>query len=453
MSQFDPNWMSAISSIESGGRYGITGPQTRSGDRAYGKYQVMGANIGPWTQAALGRELSPQEFLADPEAQDAVFKNRFGGYVEKYGTPQDAASAWFTGRPINAASARSADVLGTTGAGYVEKFNNALGNNAGVSAIQSAMKPQEGAPSMMGYADDGTGALSTNSTMGPGVLLTGARAAQQDQGPNWDKALMGVASSLAGIYSPQQAQALNQQQELASEKQTNAGYTLHVDPKTGKGLRMSKDGQIVQFQAFTPKEEPDESSKAYTNARGKANSDLYDKIDADAASSQTNLGNIAKLRSMLANPNVYQGAGGETIASLKKLGASIGFNVEGVADTDVARSLMNQMTLGMRNFAGGMPGALSDNDLKFLNNMGSSLNNTPEGNAAILDNIGRVHQRNIDVQKMRDKYAAEQGKVDDGFRSLVSQFARDNPLFPEQAATPKTAAPRKDRPPLSSIFK
>src|SRR5688500_8767678 len=45
----------AIAGIESGGRYNAIGPRTKNGDRAYGKYQVMGNNVPVWTKAALGR--------------------------------------------------------------------------------------------------------------------------------------------------------------------------------------------------------------------------------------------------------------------------------------------------------------------------------------------------------------------------------------------------------------
>lgn len=125
----------AISSIESGGNYGITGPVTKSGDRAYGKYQVMGANIPSWTREALGQSLTPQQFLASPEAQDKVFDHKFGQAVQKYGNPQDAASVWFTGRPL-AQGAGSRDILGTSGQGYVNKFTAALGRS-GASAQQA----------------------------------------------------------------------------------------------------------------------------------------------------------------------------------------------------------------------------------------------------------------------------------------------------------------------------
>lgn len=114
---------SAIANIESkgSGDYNAIGPATAKGDRAYGKYQVMGDNIPQWTQEALGKPMTPQEFLANPQAQDAVFQHRFGGYLKKTGSPADAASMWFTGRPLaDAQNAR--DVNGTTGGQYVSKF-------------------------------------------------------------------------------------------------------------------------------------------------------------------------------------------------------------------------------------------------------------------------------------------------------------------------------------------
>ena len=116
----------AIASIESGGNYSAIGPETQGGNRAYGKYQVMDFNIGPWTEEVLGQRLTPEQFLASPEAQDAVFDAKFGQAVEQYGNPSDAASVWFTGRPAAEGAGRS-DILGTTGAEYVDRFNQALG--------------------------------------------------------------------------------------------------------------------------------------------------------------------------------------------------------------------------------------------------------------------------------------------------------------------------------------
>jgi len=97
----DPVWAArqgAIGGIESRGQpdpYQAVGAPTKYG-RGLGRYQVVEANIGPWTEAALGQALTPQQYLASPQAQDAVFKHRFGQYIDQFGE-EGAARAWFGG--------------------------------------------------------------------------------------------------------------------------------------------------------------------------------------------------------------------------------------------------------------------------------------------------------------------------------------------------------------------
>lgn len=137
-------YAAAIRTTESGsaaGNYGALGPITKSGDRAYGAYQVMGNNIPSWTKDALGKSLTADEFLKDKGAQDAVFKKQFGSSVAKYGNADDAASVWFTGRPL-AQGAGLKDVLGTSGSSYVDKFNKALPSSAPAAPTATAAMPQ-----------------------------------------------------------------------------------------------------------------------------------------------------------------------------------------------------------------------------------------------------------------------------------------------------------------------
>lgn len=89
------------------------GPVTRSGDRAYGRFQVMGANIPSWTQRHYGRSLTPQEFLANPEAQRAVFRGEMGRYLDQHdGSLNEAASMWFSGRPAAQGRIRNDGYIG-----------------------------------------------------------------------------------------------------------------------------------------------------------------------------------------------------------------------------------------------------------------------------------------------------------------------------------------------------
>lgn len=87
----------AISKQESGGNYGAVGVWVK-GDRAYGKYQVMGANIPSWTKKYFGKSLTPSQFLNNPSAQEAVARGVLQGYYNKYGA-KGAAAMWYSGQP------------------------------------------------------------------------------------------------------------------------------------------------------------------------------------------------------------------------------------------------------------------------------------------------------------------------------------------------------------------
>lgn len=166
----------AIQSIESSGNYGALGPITRSGDRAYGAYQVMGNNIGPWSQAALGRTMSASEFLTDKGAQDAIFNHRFGGYVDRYGA-SGAAQAWFGGPGSVGKGGMGADVLGTTGNAYVAKFNGALEKASGNLSQFGNGLGQLGTTLASGAAGGGGGLLSALSGIGRSIFASSGQFA------------------------------------------------------------------------------------------------------------------------------------------------------------------------------------------------------------------------------------------------------------------------------------
>lgn len=167
------------------GDYGALGPVTKAGDRALGRYGVMGANVGPWTEAALGKALTTQEFLADPKAQDAVFNHRFGQYAQKYG-PEGAAKAWFAGEGgMNNPEAK--DQLGTTVAAYADKFNRALPPQTPQDAITRAV----GAPS---------------APAGPAMAFAGSPApGGPDMRPMAAQLIAGQGGARPGYMDPAQA--------------------------------------------------------------------------------------------------------------------------------------------------------------------------------------------------------------------------------------------------------
>lgn len=117
----------ALGFIESTDNYGAKGPVMTKGmykgDRAYGKYQVMGKNIPVWTKQVLGKAMTPQQFLNDTNAQDEVAAHKLQESFDRYGTWDDAASVWFSGRPMSKAGDAS-DGYNTVPE-YVQKFRKA----------------------------------------------------------------------------------------------------------------------------------------------------------------------------------------------------------------------------------------------------------------------------------------------------------------------------------------
>ena len=106
--------LGALADVESraSGGYSAIGEEVTSGmykgDRAYGKYQVMGANVPIWTKEHYGTALTPEEFLKNKEAQETVAENEIMSNFDKYGSIEDAISVWFTGSTLKKAQNRKA---------------------------------------------------------------------------------------------------------------------------------------------------------------------------------------------------------------------------------------------------------------------------------------------------------------------------------------------------------
>jgi len=110
----------AIADVESSGSGGYTAVSTRTKyGRAYGKYQVLKTNIGKWTRRAVGRRMTPKEFLNDSEAQDLTAQLVIQELLNYY-EPKEVAVIWFTGEVNPPEGIR--DAYGTTPKQYQEEF-------------------------------------------------------------------------------------------------------------------------------------------------------------------------------------------------------------------------------------------------------------------------------------------------------------------------------------------
>lgn len=148
----------AIGRFESGNNYQSLGVQIPGRGQALGKYQVMPENLGPWLKDAGLPSMTPQEFLNSPSAQDKVFETKFGQFMTQTGNFNDAASMWFSGKPV-AEAGNAKDANGTSVPSYLLNTNRILAQNAPLTDQVAKARLQAGKlapddPLMADFAQD-----------------------------------------------------------------------------------------------------------------------------------------------------------------------------------------------------------------------------------------------------------------------------------------------------------
>lgn len=302
----------AIASIESSGNYRAVGSQTKTGDRAYGRYQIMGNNIPVWTKQVLGRSMTPGEFLGDQAAQDQVFDVMFDNYVGQYG-PEGAAQAWLGG-PGSVGKTKRADMHGTSVGGYGSRFMAAYtqfgGTGSGANDSGTAVASAQPASAQPSKAKDPVSeepapdkeeepekkdepssnepviqvAEATPTNVGTPQVMTNFFAAAQPQAgglsdPRDDQARPAMFAARGGVipefadggtvdkYNPARAytQPLPQTKSDFTPVAATTGSNVQSSPVTGGYQQRFRDMQAARAQpvaAAAPAAQPQQSSYA-----------------------------------------------------------------------------------------------------------------------------------------------------------------------------------------------
>ena len=226
----------ALTQQESGGNYRAVGVWVR-GDRAYGRYQVMGDNIPSWTAQYYGRRLTPQQFLMSNAAQDAVVRGRLKSYVDKYGY-RGAASAWYSGNPNLHTSTRP-QTGGPSIKGYVDSVMNRASTYKGGASYSSG--------SSSSYSGGGSTPVTPKLDRNELAERYGLSSALINSSKEL-KSLFNKAVS--GSWSPQRFQAsLKNTRWWKTQSSTLRKYitTKHTDPATWHQSRGAAAATIRQM--------------------------------------------------------------------------------------------------------------------------------------------------------------------------------------------------------------
>lgn len=423
---------SRIAGIESAGQpnggYGAVGPVANSrGNRAYGRYQVMDFNVGPWTKEVLGNEMSPQEFLQNPQAQDAVFKAKFGQASRQYGGDEAAARWWFAG-PGGMNNPTASDVNGMTVARYSDKFTG-------------GRPPVAQGDAIAGQGDAPGSPQNAIANLPPEVRAGIAIMAQRDP----EKAVQMMVQALQ-----------NQKKEDAwTPLSPESAKMFNLDP--AKSWQMNKVTRKIEqvggAQTVVNIDQKGEIEFAKEVGKNDAKR-LKDIQDAEAQMSDFS----SKIKFAVDQlGETYTGTGAEGANAFFKALGSFGFE-EAAKKANAAagaQAIIAQMKPSMR--AAGS-GASSDKDMDIFATALPALVNLPGGNQRIAAYFEKLSARASKIRELAEEHS--QG----GTKPLTgTQFAAEvkklGDLFtPEERkelmelGKKKPAETPKDRKPLDQIL-
>jgi hypothetical protein len=374
----------AIAGNETGGEanpYATIGPDNGKGQRPYGKYQVMDFNVGPWTKEVLGTEMTPQQFAASPEAQEKVFQTKFGQYVQKYGNPQDAASAWFTGGPLST-GANKRDVLGTTGRSYVDMFTKKLGPTAPPvdSPALALAAPQGGAPAI----DAPTAAVAPVAPAPAAATPAGAPGVN----PSLLKALTSPYTS-EGTKKIAQIMLTQQMGESKATDETRE-YDLYRRQGGTKSffdykVDLKKAGAIQNQVQIDQKGESE-----FSKIAGKQQAERFNDLAAEGQQARQMISDIDTLTDLGAK--IGTGKIAEAKAIVGPYAEALGIKIDGLSEIQAYEAVVNRVAPSLRVKGSG---AQSDMELRnFLKSL-PTLGNTPEGNAIASEVMKGLQQNKI----------------------------------------------------------
>jgi hypothetical protein len=207
---------------ESGGNYqNVTTTRSpyRGTQHALGAYGIMDFNLPQWSQETLGRRVTPQEFLANPQLQDQIYNHKMSDYIRRFGV-EGAGRAWLGGEgSLNAPMAR--DPLGTTVGSYGQKFAGMVGG-AGTESLPGGI-PRMPAGATAQYSPQGGGApyggqppygggqpslygmpqtsMPPSALPFPGAPYAGGPIAGYGK-PGWGQQMINLGAAIAGGTSP-----------------------------------------------------------------------------------------------------------------------------------------------------------------------------------------------------------------------------------------------------------
>jgi len=176
-----------------------------------------------------------------------------------------------------------------------------------------------------------------------------------------------------------------------------------------------------------------EGSSQWNKTLDENNAKRYIGLQDEALGAQRALNSFAAMDQLLADPNLYSGAGGELVLGLKRVGAAMGIDPDGIQSAETFNALSKQAALD--TMGGSLGTGFSNADRDFVIDQVPNLGNTPAGNRQIVAIQRKLAQRKIEIAQRAQEYVDRNGQLDNGFDRELREWAEANPLFQGERAS------------------
>ena len=363
-------------------------------------------------------------------------------------------------------------LIGRSGAAYFDKKNAVQSENKARELARLAL--EEKITPEVGRSGLGSGSM-------PGYVSVigqdGKRYMVNRLNPN-DRIEIGTGINQKALHEAADRYAREQIKDsiFKDDEEREARYNYHkqqyIGARTGDGSMFPavpgsalKPGRAYDPASYGAAEKEvaavDESSKVILSPSeseqqkkiGASEGARYDEMQKVGSASRGQLNTLNFLEKNL--DQISTGKLTPLKTEVKAWASSFGIDLgeEDIPPAQAVKAISGQLALTLRNTSegNGMPGALSDKDLAFLQSMVPNLGNDPESNKLIIKYSREIAQRNADVaQKARDYIQKNpRGVLDAGFYGELKQWTEKNPLFKGEQ---KRARKQFDEMPDASLY-
>jgi len=436
-------------------------PDAVSSAGAIGLGQLM-----PATAKELG--VDPTDPVQNLEGAARYMKQQ----LDRFGDPALALAAYNAG-PSRVAKANGVPNITET-QNYVAKI---LGGKGGAAMAQEPQKPQgllggllggQGIGGALGMRDDFRDKLAMAIMAGSGdprlTPLIEQRAASMKERKEERKLQKGInktidyfqkkadagddlAATMVGALNTQQIDPASAISTYISEstravKDTRTAAEKEYDRAAAEGYQ----GSFMDFLQAKKKEFNiginTEGADDFTRALMKGMATRYETYQSEADAAEKAMANLNLMGNLVGQDNFYSGPFGNQVTAVRRVATLFGADPEQVADAETFNKIAKDSALQV--MGGSLGVGFSNADRDFVEAMVPNIENTKAGNLKIIEVQTKIQNRKIELARMAEQYAAENGTLK-GFRAFITEWRQQNPLFSaaekaalDPAATSKT---------------